>query len=78
MHQPNCNSLLLSQFVHPPAAGGGTPEVIAYLNGVVVHGVFGIRNFLVKFLANVFTVSSGLPCAIHGPIIAFGYRRMVH
>ena len=67
-----CSRNYFLQFVHPPAAGGGTPEVLAYLNGVVVHGVFGLKNLIVKFTSNVFAVSSGLPCAIQGPIIAYG------
>ena len=60
------------QFIHPPAAGGGTPEVIAFLNGIIVHGSLSLKNLIVKFTANVFAVSSGLPAAIQAPIITYG------
>jgi len=40
------------QFIHPPAAGGGTPEVIAFLNGIIVHGSLSLKNLVVKFTAN--------------------------
>lgn len=61
------------QFIHPPAAGGGTPEVIAFLNGIIVHGTLSLKNLIIKFIANVFAVSSGLPAAIQAPIITYGY-----
>ena len=60
------------QFVHPPAVGSGVPEVISYLNGVVVHGVFSVKNLVVKFISLVFAVSSGLLTGTQGPIIAMG------
>ena len=60
------------QYVHPPGAGSGVPEVISYLNGVIVHGTQSVKNLLVKFLSLVFAVCSGLPTAIQGPIIAMG------
>ena len=60
------------QFIHLPAAGGGTPEVIAFLNGIIVHGSLTLKNLIVKFTANVFAVSSGLPAAIQAPIITYG------
>ena len=58
--------------MHPPAAGGGTPEVIAFLNGIIVHGTLSMKNLVVKFIANVFAVGSGLPAAIQAPIITYG------
>jgi len=61
-----------TQFIHPAAAGGGTPEVIAFLNGIIVHGSLSLKNLVVKFTANVFAVSSGLPAAIQAPIITYG------
>ena len=72
--QVNSSSFFL-QFIHPPAAGGGTPEVIAFLNGIIVHGSLSLKNLVVKFTANVFAVSSGLPAAIQAPIITYGYDR---
>jgi len=64
--------MLPVQFIHPPAAGGGTPEIIAFLNGIIVHGSLSLKNLVVKFTANVFAVSSGLPAAIQAPIITYG------
>ena len=58
--------------MHPPAVGSGVPEVIAYLNGVTVLGVFSLKNLIVKFIALIFATSSGLPTATQGPIIALG------
>lgn len=62
----------IGQVVHPAAAGSGVPEVIAFLNGVIVHGTLSFKTLVVKFVALVFAVSSGLPCAIQGPLIAMG------
>lgn len=61
-----------SQFVYAPACGSGVPEILAYLNGVVVHGTLNLKYFVVKFISLVFAVSSGLPAAIQGPVIAMG------
>ena len=67
-----CDHITPVQFIHPPAAGGGTPEIIAFLNGIIVHGSLSLKNLVVKFTANVFAVSSGLPAAIQAPIITYG------
>ncbi len=58
--------------MHPPGAGSGVPEVISFLNGVIVHGSLSVKNLLVKFISLVLSVCSGLPTAIQGPIIAMG------
>ena len=49
--------------------------MIAFLNGIIVHGSLSLKNLVVKFTANVFAVSSGLPAAIQAPIITYGYDR---
>ena len=64
--------MYIIQFIHPPAAGGGTPEVMAFLNGIIVHGSLSLKNLVIKFTSNVFAVSSGLPTAIQAPIITYG------
>jgi len=46
--------------------------VIAFLNGIIVHGSLSLKNLIVKFTANVLAVSSGLPAAIQAPIITYG------
>jgi len=68
--------LTVRQFIHPLAAGGGTPEVIAFLNGIIVHGSLSLKNLVVKFTSNVFAVSSGLPAGIQAPIITYGSVRV--
>ncbi|ELT90364.1 hypothetical protein CAPTEDRAFT_205673 [Capitella teleta] len=65
-------SSFLVVFIHPVAAGGGTPEIIAYLNGVMVHGALGLKNLVVKFCSLVFSVSSGLAVGTQGPLISYG------
>ncbi|KAK2151911.1 hypothetical protein LSH36_346g01010 [Paralvinella palmiformis] len=65
-------SSILVAFIYPPSIGGGTQDVIAYLNGVVVRGAFGLKNLIVKFTSNVFSVSAGMPCAVQGPVITYG------
>ncbi len=49
------------------------PEVISYLNGVIVHGTLSMKNLFIKFISLTLAVSSGLPTAIQGPMIAIGY-----
>jgi len=63
---------ILVTFVCPLAAGGGTVEVIAFLNGIMVHRMLTLKNLIVKFIANVLAVASGLPAAIQAPIITYG------
>ena len=46
--------------------------MIAFLNGIIVHGSLSLKNLVVKFTANVFAVSSGLPAGIQAPIITYG------
>ncbi|CAD5124729.1 DgyrCDS12999 [Dimorphilus gyrociliatus] len=65
-------SSIIIVFIHPPAGGSGVPETITFLNGIVVHKTQTLRNFIAKFASVVFAVSSGLPCAIQGPIISLG------
>ena len=46
--------------------------MIAFLNGIIVHGTLSMKNLVVKFIANVFAVGSGLPAAIQAPLITYG------
>jgi len=72
----NCIYVLIGSFfvtfLHPPAVGGGTPEVLAYLNGIIVHGTLSLKNLIVKFIGNVLAVAGGLPSATQAPIITYG------
>ena len=56
----------------PEAAGSGIPEVCAYLNGVRVHKFGRWSLFVVKIVATVLSVSSGLVCGPEGPFIHIG------
>eukprot|EP01064_Diplonema_japonicum_P021016 TRINITY_DN30564_c0_g1_i1.p1 TRINITY_DN30564_c0_g1~~TRINITY_DN30564_c0_g1_i1.p1 ORF type:complete len:861 (+),score=151.46 TRINITY_DN30564_c0_g1_i1:281-2584(+) len=59
-------------FVAPAAGGSGVPDVMGYLNGVLVPHVFNVKTFFVKFISCVFSVGSGLPVGPEGPIIHMG------
>jgi H+/Cl- antiporter ClcA len=56
----------------PNASGSGIPEVKSYLNGVRVHKFASVSLFLVKIVATVLSVSSGLVCGPEGPFIHIG------
>jgi chloride channel 7 len=53
------SSLLLVLWV-PVASGGGVPEVIAFLNGSWTRGIFELKTLVVKSVALILSVSSGL------------------
>ncbi|ELT90363.1 hypothetical protein CAPTEDRAFT_205672 [Capitella teleta] len=65
-------SSFLVVVIHPPAVGGGTPEVIAFLNGILVHDALRMKYLLVKFLSLVFSVAGNLPVGTQGPLISYG------
>ena len=57
---------------HPMAMGGGATEIIAFLNGIRMHGILSVKNLITKFSANILAVGTGLPAAIQGPLITYG------
>eukprot|EP00796_Vickermania_ingenoplastis_P009128 gene9129-6416_t len=59
-------------FIEPAAAGGGIPDVMAYLNGVHVRKAMNIRTFLVKIISCICAVASGLPVGLEAPLIHLG------
>jgi chloride channel 7 len=65
-------SAFLCLHFSPQAAGSGVPEVISYLNGVRVYKFSSVPLFLVKIVATVLSVSSGLVCGPEGPFIHIG------
>ena len=65
-------SAFLCLHFSPQAAGSGVPEVISYLNGVRVYKFSSLPLFLVKIVATVLSVSSGLVCGPEGPFIHIG------
>ncbi|EPY22927.1 chloride channel protein [Strigomonas culicis] len=59
-------------YVEPAAAGGGIPDIMAYLNGVNMPHAMGLRTFGVKLVSCVFAVGSGLPVGLEAPLIHLG------
>ena len=47
----------------------GLPEVMGYLNGVLLPRIFNIKTLIVKMLSAVCAVASGLPVGPEGPLI---------
>ena len=65
-------SSLLCLYVSPEAIGSGIPEVKAYLNGVRVKRFSSLRLLIVKFVATILSISSGLAIGKEGPSIHIG------
>ncbi|KAI3002970.1 hypothetical protein CBS147346_5610 [Aspergillus niger] len=55
--------------VYYPAAGSGVAEVKVINSGFVLHGYLGFKTLLIKTLALVFSVSSGLSLGKEGPYV---------
>ena len=58
--------------IQPAAAASGVPEIMAFLNGVLVRKVFNVTTGFVKFVSVIFAVGSGLPVGPEGPMIHLG------
>lgn len=56
----------------PAAAGGGIPDVMAYLNGVHVRRAMNIKTFVTKAISCICAVAGGLPVGIEAPLIHLG------
>jgi chloride channel 3/4/5 len=59
---------------HPPmiyysAAGSGVAEVRVILSGFVLHGFLGVKTLVIKTLALVLSVASGLSLGKEGPFV---------
>ena len=62
----------LTVFVGPGAAGGGVPELMGYMNGVIYPDFMGVRTLLVKIFALALAVASGLCVGKEGPLAHIG------
>jgi H+/Cl- antiporter ClcA len=54
------------------AASSGIPELIGFLNGVVIRRIFSLKTLIVKFVSCVLCVSAGMPVGPEGPMIHMG------
>jgi len=48
-------------YFEPTAAGGGIPEIKAYLNGINLNTYVRVKTLFVKVLGMCFSVAAGLP-----------------
>ena len=55
--------------IYYPAAGSGVAEVKVILSGFVVHGYLGVQTLVIKTLALVLAVASGLSLGKEGPFV---------
>ena len=58
-----------STMIYYPAAGSGVAEVKVILSGFVVHGYLGVKTLVVKTLALILSVASGLSLGKEGPYV---------
>ena len=58
-----------SSMVYYPAAGSGVAEVKVILSGFVVHGYLGVQTLVVKTIALILSISSGLSLGKEGPYV---------
>ncbi|KAF1991118.1 voltage-gated protein/chloride channel-like protein [Aulographum hederae CBS 113979] len=59
----------LPPMVYYSAAGSGVAEVRVILSGFVLHGYLGVRTLVIKTLALVLSVASGLSLGKEGPYV---------
>ncbi|KAL9002822.1 MAG: hypothetical protein Q9188_004284 [Gyalolechia gomerana] len=55
--------------VYYPAAGSGVAEVKVILSGFVVHGYLGVKTLVIKSLAVILSLASGLSLGKEGPYV---------
>ncbi|OJJ50560.1 hypothetical protein ASPZODRAFT_148050 [Penicilliopsis zonata CBS 506.65] len=58
--------------VYYSAAGSGVAEVKVINSGFVLHGYLGLKTLVVKIVALIFSVSSGLSLGKEGPYVHIG------
>ncbi|KAL8775303.1 MAG: hypothetical protein Q9209_000310 [Squamulea sp. 1 TL-2023] len=55
--------------IYYPAAGSGVAEVKVILSGFVVHGYLGLKTLVVKTLAVILSLASGMSLGKEGPYV---------
>lgn len=63
---------IMTVFIGPGAAGGGTAELMGYLNGINYQGLIGLRTLFVKIFGLGLAVASGLCIGKEGPLAHIG------
>lgn len=63
---------ILTVFIGPGAAGGGTAELMGYFNGINYPGLIGFRTLFVKIVGLGLAVASGLCIGKEGPLAHIG------
>lgn len=63
---------VIAPMIYYPAAGSGVAEVRVILSGFVLHGFLGLKTLVVKTLALVLSVASGLSIGKEGPFVHIG------
>ena len=64
-HEPD----LTAPMVYYSAAGSGVAEVRVILSGFVLHGFLGVKTLVIKTLALILSVASGLSLGKEGPFV---------
>ena len=60
---------LSAPMIYYSAAGSGVAEVRVILSGFVLHGFLGVKTLIIKTLALVLSVASGLSLGKEGPFV---------
>jgi chloride channel 7 len=63
---------VMTAYIAPGAAGGGTVELMGFFNGINYPKFIGIRTLIVKIIALILAVSSGLCIGKEGPLAHIG------
>lgn len=65
-------SSLLTLYLEPLAAGGGTTEMMGYFNGVNYPGVFSVKTLIVKIFGLMTAIAAGLCIGKEGVLAHIG------
>lgn len=65
-------AVLLVTVFAPSTAGSGIPEVLGFLNGNRLPGLFSLRSCLVRILGIVLAQAAGFPLGREGPMVSIG------